>query len=70
MYNGEFKLSQLRLGWIYPIKEGDMILEPDAAHINLIGRICSTGVAAMILEPDGGQIIWLVRYIHPRVGYV
>jgi hypothetical protein len=42
--------------WIYPIEEGDMVLEPYAAWINLIGQICPTWAAAMVLEPDGGRI--------------
>jgi hypothetical protein len=63
MSDGEFKLAQLRLGRIYPIKGGDTILEPDEARINLVGQIYLTwgrtypiGAAATALEPDGGWI--------------
>jgi hypothetical protein len=29
MSNEEFKMAQLRLGRIYPVKKGDTVLEPD-----------------------------------------
>jgi hypothetical protein len=55
---------------IYPIKGGDTILEPDEARINLIGRICSTGAAAMALKPDGGWINPAGRIYLMGLGYV
>jgi hypothetical protein len=56
-------MAQLRLGRIYLVKEGDTVLEPNEARINLMGRIyltscriCLTWVATTALEPDGGLI--------------
>jgi hypothetical protein len=63
MPDGKFKLAQLRLGRIYPIKGGDTVLELSEAQINPVGqiyltwgRICLTRVGATALEPDGGWI--------------
>jgi hypothetical protein len=41
---------------IYPIEEGDTVLEPDEARINLMGRIWPTWAAATVVELDGGRI--------------
>jgi hypothetical protein len=63
MSDGDFKLAQLWLGQIYPIRGGDTVLEPDEAQIYPVGRIyltwgqiCPIGAASTALEPNGGRI--------------
>jgi hypothetical protein len=69
-------MAQLWLGRIYPIEEGDTVLEPNEAPINLMGRIyptcgwiCATWAAATALEPDGGRIN-LAGRIYPTRGQI